>query len=160
MLSVRPLSLTFAAEFLGLHLSQPVDDQIDNALAQAFAAHPVLIFTEQDVDDDQPIAFSKMFGALETTKPGTVGTGSKVVVLSNFDSDGNIVTASHRQILNGRANQQWHTDSSFKKISAKASVLSASVIPDAGGQTEFICMRTVYRNLPNAMVLDHGPWGR
>ena len=131
---VRPLLPTFPAAFQGLYLTQPFDDQ--------------------------QLAFSEMFGALETTKPGTVGTGSKVVVLSNFDSDGNIVTANHRQILNGRANQQWHTDSSFKKISAKASVLSASVIPDAGGQTEFVCMRTVYRNLPKAMVLDHGPWGR
>lgn len=99
MRSVAPLSPTFAAEIEGLDLTQPLDDQIGNAVAQAFEAHPVLIFPKQDIDDDRQIAFSEVFDVLETTKPGTVGTGSKVVVLSNFDSDGNIVLDEERAAL-------------------------------------------------------------
>ena len=64
--------------------------------------HPVLIFPNQDIDDDQQIAFSEIFGALETTKPGTVDAGSKVVVLTNVNTDGKFVTSNHRQRLNGR----------------------------------------------------------
>ena len=75
MRSVAPLSPTFAAEIEGLDLTQPLDDQIGNAVAQAFEAHPVLIFPKQDINDDRQIAFSEIFGVLETTKPGTVGTG-------------------------------------------------------------------------------------
>ena len=75
MRSVAPLSPSFVAEIGGLDLTQPLDDQIVNAVAQAFEAHPVLIFPKQDINDDRQIAFSEIFGVLETTKPGTVGTG-------------------------------------------------------------------------------------
>jgi len=148
MVTLKPLSPPFAAELGGLDLLHPVSLGDQERLIAAFAEYPVLVFPSQRIDDVQQIAFSERFGDLETTKPGTVGAGSKVVVLTNVGSDGDIVATNHRQTLNGRANQQWHTDSSFKKIAAKASVLAARVLPKTGGQTEFICMRTVYRELP------------
>ena len=94
------------------------------------------------------IEFSEQLGPLETTKPGSTGAGTKLVTLSNLDTDGYPVEPSHRQNLIGRANQLWHADSSFKPIPAKLSILSARQIPDHGGETQFVNMRSVYTALP------------
>ena len=45
-------------------------------------------------------------------------------------------------------NQLWHSDSSFKPVPAHSSLLSARVIPPAGGETEFASMRVAYDALP------------
>ena len=55
-----------------------------------------------------------------------------------------------RQALANRANQLWHTDSSFKATPALASVLSARIIPDDGGETEFASTRLAWDRLPDA----------
>src|SRR5262249_23045972 len=62
--------------------------------------------------------------------------------------DGTVVPDTHRQALTARANQLWHTDSSFKKIPALASVLSARIVPGEGGETEFVSMRLAWALLP------------
>jgi alpha-ketoglutarate-dependent taurine dioxygenase len=42
------------------------------------------------------------------------------------------------------SNEGWHTDSSYMPLAAKASILSAHVVPSAGGQTEWADMRAAY----------------
>ena len=79
-----------------------------------------------------------------------VGAGSKLIVLSNMDAGGTVVPPSDRQVLNNRANQLWHADSSFKAVPAKASMLSARIIPSKG-DTQYISMRAVYRALPDRL---------
>jgi alpha-ketoglutarate-dependent 2,4-dichlorophenoxyacetate dioxygenase len=49
------------------------------------------------------------------------------------------------------ANRMWHSDSSFKRVPAKASLLYARSIPPVGGQTEFADMRAAYDALPDDM---------
>ncbi|MEC8963155.1 MAG: TauD/TfdA family dioxygenase, partial [Pseudomonadota bacterium] len=111
--------------------------------------YDLLIIPDQRLTDEQQIEFSEQLGPLETTKPGSTGAGSKLVTLSNLDTDGYPVEPSHRQNLIRRANQLWHADSSFKPIPAKLSILSARQIPDHGGETQFVNMRSVYTALPN-----------
>ena len=48
-------------------------------------------------------------------------------------------------------NEGWHTDSSYMRLSAKASVLSAHVVPSHGGETEWADMRAAYDALDDAM---------
>ena len=48
------------------------------------------------------------------------------------------------------ANEGWHTDSSYMMLAAKASVLSAHVVPSQGGQTEWTDMRAAYDALDEA----------
>lgn len=151
MLKITPLHPLFAARVAGLDLARGVSDAEFAMVRDAFARHSVLVFPEQDIDDTTQIAFSERFGPLETTKPGTVGAGSKLVILTNIGADGTIVPPTDRQMLNNRANQFWHTDSSFKAIPARASMLSARAIPSAGGDTEFASMRAAYAALPEAL---------
>ena len=107
----------------------------------------------QNITDDEHIKFSENFGTLELTKVGTDGSGSKLIILRNFDENGNLVPPTDRQRLNNLANQAWHSDSSFKKIPSKMSILSAKMIPSLGGNTEFLSMRASYNALPQELKL-------
>jgi alpha-ketoglutarate-dependent 2,4-dichlorophenoxyacetate dioxygenase len=151
MIRIDPLHPLFAAEVKGLDLSRPVDPGELDEIREAFARYSVLVFRDQRVTDEQQVAFSREFGELETTKVGTPGAGSELVVLTNIGPDGEIQPPTDRQVLNNRANQQWHADSSFKPVPAKASMLSARIIPSAGGNTEYISMRAVYAALPDEL---------
>ncbi len=151
MLEIKPLHPLFAAEVIGLNLGQEPTPETLTEIDRAFADFSVLVFRNQDITDEQQIRFSEHFGELEETKVGTPGAGSKLIVLTNIGSDGEIIPPSDRQVLNNKANQQWHADSSFKPVPAKASMLSARIIPSAGGNTEYISMRAVYAALSDEM---------
>ena len=113
-----------------------------------------MVIRNQNITNDQHIKFSEYFGNLELTKAGTDGSGSKLIILRNFDEEGNIVAPTDRQRLNNLANQEWHSDSSFKIIPSKLSILSAKKIPSKGGNTEFLSMRAVYNALPENLKLE------
>jgi alpha-ketoglutarate-dependent 2,4-dichlorophenoxyacetate dioxygenase len=84
------------------------------------------------VTDDVQAAFSRAFGPLEGVKIGSEGAGTFYNRLDNLSSDGGLVPETHRQALTARANQLWHTDSSFKQTPALASVFSARIVPQHG----------------------------
>jgi len=147
MLAVRPLHPLVGAEVTGLDLTRPLDDGTFAAVERAFLRHGVLAFPGQPVDDAQQIAFSRRFGELEATKVSTIGSGTPLVHLSSTGSDGRAVPKDDRQDFRNAANRLWHSDSSFKEVPAKASLLSARVVPPEGGETEYVDMRAVYREL-------------
>ena len=110
--------------------------------------HPsVILFRNQETSDDVQIAFSRPFGPLERTKVGSRGTGSFYVHSTNVAADATLVAETDRQALANRANQLWHTDSSFKATPPLASVLSARKIPKDGGETEFVSTRLAWDRL-------------
>ena len=129
MVSIKPLRPLFAAEVTGLGLSSAPSGDTMAAIEAAFERDLVLVFRGQDITDDQQIAFSKRFGPLETTKVGTPGAGSALIVLTNIGADGQIEPPQGRRVLNNKANRHWHTDSSFKPVPARASLLSARILP-------------------------------
>ena len=112
-----------------------------------FDEHSLIVIKKQKINEQEQVNFTKIFGELEITKPGTLGTNSNLVILTNIDENGDIVDTSHKQSKNDRANQQWHSDSSFKIRPAHASILSGKQVPKEGGNTEFVSMRVVYKNL-------------
>jgi len=85
------------------------------------------------------------------TKVGSLGTGTHFVILSTIDENGKVVPADSRLALRNRANQLWHTDSSFKPIPALTSVLSARIIPERGGETEYVSTRLAFAHLDPAL---------
>jgi alpha-ketoglutarate-dependent 2,4-dichlorophenoxyacetate dioxygenase len=142
----------FAAEMRGVTLADVTND--DAAYAEvraAFEKHSVLVFRHQDVSDESQLAFSRRFGPPEVTKVGSLGTGTHFVILTTIDKDGEVVPPDHRYAMRNKANQLWHTDSSFKSTPALTSVLSARVIPAKGGETEFVSTRLAFERLDSAM---------
>jgi alpha-ketoglutarate-dependent 2,4-dichlorophenoxyacetate dioxygenase len=147
-MDVVPLGPGFAAELRGMTLADIVSDDAAYAAARAaFEEHSVLVFRGQEVTDELQLAFSRRFGPPEVTKVGSQGTGSHFVILSTIGSDGKVVPPDHRLSLRSKANQLWHTDSSFKSIPALTSILSARIIPARGGETEYVSTRLAFERL-------------
>ena len=148
-MEIIPLHRDFGAEIRGVSLLDIVcSSQVHLRVRAAFEEHSVLVFRDQDVSDDTQATFARGFGSLERTKVGSGGSGTIYSRLSNIGANGNVVTPTDRAMLIARANQMWHTDSSFKALPALASVLSARVIPNNGGGTEFVSMRAAWAALP------------
>jgi len=147
-MEIVPLGPGFAAELRGVTLGDvAADEAVYGAVRAAFEAHSVLVFRSQDVTDESQLAFSRRFGPLEVTKVGSEGEGTNLVILSTIDENGNVVPADHRFALSNKANQLWHTDSTFKSVPALASVLSGRVMPAAGGETEYVSTRLAWERL-------------
>jgi len=148
VIATRPLHRLFGAIVEGVDVTKPIHDETFTELQNALTEFSVLVFPGQEINDAQQIAFSHRFGPLETTKVGTRGTGSPLVILSNIGEDNRVVPFADRLNMVNRANMQWHADSSFKRIPAQTSILSAREVPVTGGNTEFVSMRVVYAELP------------
>jgi alpha-ketoglutarate-dependent 2,4-dichlorophenoxyacetate dioxygenase len=147
-MDIIPLGPGFAVELCGVKVAEVVTDTaVYSAVRAAFEEHSVLVFRDQEADDDAQLAFSRCFGPPEVTKVGSQGTGTHFVILSTIGKNGKVVPADHRLALRNRANQLWHTDSSFKRTPALTSVLSARIIPALGGETEFVSTRLAFERL-------------
>jgi len=75
----------------------------------------------------------------------------EVADVSNLDSRGEILARDDRLRLFQLGNQLWHTDSTFKHVPAKASLLYQRAIAQTGGQTEFADLRAAWDALPEVM---------
>ena len=151
---INKLKKFIGVEINDLDITKILDIGIINEISELLSEFSVVVIRDQNITNDQHIKFSEFFGNLEQTKVGTDGSGSKLIILRNFDEDGNIVSPTDRQRLNNLANKEWHSDSSFKKIPSKLSILSAKMIPSNGGDTEFLSMRAAYNSLPENLKLN------
>jgi alpha-ketoglutarate-dependent 2,4-dichlorophenoxyacetate dioxygenase len=151
-MEIMPVGPGFAAELRGVTLAEVARAAAAYAAVRAaFEQHSVLVFRNQDVTDDIQLAFSRRFGEPEVTKVGSQGTGTHFVILTSIGPDGKVAPPDSRLALRNKANQLWHTDSSFKRVPALTSILSARIIPGAGGETEFVSMRLAFERLDPAL---------
>ena len=156
-IGVKPLHPHVGAEVAGIDLRQNVPPESFGVLEAAINRHAVLVFHNQPLTDEQQIAFSRLFGPLETS-PEYAGSQKsrlqhrEIADISNLDPEGRVMSAADNRLLFNRGNRLWHTDSTFKFVPARFSLLSAREIPPAGtgGETEFADMRAAYDALPEA----------
>ena len=142
------LGPAFGVEVRGVALADvAASDKAYQSVRAAFEEHSVLLFRHQEITDDVQAVFSRAFGPLERVKVDSEGAGTFYLRLHNIARDGTLVPETHRQALTARANQLWHTDSTFKKTPALASVLSARVVPRHGGDTELTSTREAWSRL-------------
>jgi alpha-ketoglutarate-dependent 2,4-dichlorophenoxyacetate dioxygenase len=142
----------FFAEVRGVGLADVAEsEEAYRAVRAAFEEHSVLLFRGQTTSDEVQAEYSRRFGPLEVAKAASLGEGTPYSILTNIDAAGGLVPPGHKEDLRAAANQLWHTDSCFKAPPALASVLSARVIPSAGGETEFASMRLAWDRLPGTL---------
>ena len=160
-----PLHPTLGAQVRGVDLTRPVMPEIFAEIDAAFNRYGILVFPGQPVTDEQQLAFSRLFGRLEVN-PNYAGAKMRlrldVADISNLDAEGRVLARDDRRNLFNIGNQLWHTDSSFKRIPAKCSLLSARELPSDGGETEFADLRAAWDALPEArkrqldgLVVEH-----
>ena len=126
-----------------------LDEPTFDAIESAWHRHGVLVFPNQDLSDADHITFTRRFGRLERglKRSATAGVGR----LSNVDRAGEVVAPDNIQARFQRGNREWHSDSSYKRVGAKASILAAHVTPDEGGETEWADMRAAWDALDASM---------
>jgi alpha-ketoglutarate-dependent 2,4-dichlorophenoxyacetate dioxygenase len=118
--------------------------------------HAVLVFHDQRITDEQQMAFSLTFGRLEDARGGNITRpeDKRLQVgmndVSNLGKDNRPLDRFSRERAFNLGNMLWHSDSSFRAIPAKYSLLSARVVNPVGGNTEFADMRAAYDALDAA----------
>ena len=138
MIHVEPLDATLGAVVTGVRLAA-LDDDTWRSIDDAFHEHAVLVFPGQGLTTDEQRAFGLRFGELDS-----LNESHGYVPIANTERDGSVRPASDPLMAILRGNQGWHTDSSYMPVSAKASMLSAHVVPEHGGNTEWADMRAAY----------------
>jgi len=166
--SIRQLHRHFVGEVSGVDLTTPLTPQEAREIEAGMDRYAVLVFHDQDITDEQQLQFASNFGPKENTKGGTVTKKadyrltSGLADVSNLGKDGKPLPRDHRTHLFNLGNCLWHSDSSFRPIPAKFSLLSARVVNPIGGNTEFADMRAAYDALDDAakaeiedMICEH-----
>jgi alpha-ketoglutarate-dependent 2,4-dichlorophenoxyacetate dioxygenase len=149
--TIRPLHPVFAGEVSGIDCRRPLSPKEVAAVEAGMDEYAVLVFPGQDISDAEQIAFSRHFGELESyDTPGHIRKreesrlGPGMADLSNLDKEGNPIAPEDRVWFFKLGDRLWHSDSSFRPIPAKYSMLSARTLPSWGGNTEFADMRAAY----------------
>lgn len=158
-ITIDPVDATrlpfFAAEVSGLDLTRRLSEADIAAIHAGMNRFGVLVFHDQRLDDDSQVAFSRQLGPLEQATGDINAEQDRRMSLdlndiSNLDKHGELLPRDDRRRLFGLGNLLWHSDSSFKDVPAKYSLLSARVIPPSGGNTEFADMRAAWDALDEA----------
>ena len=135
---VELMESTLGARVSGVDLRAATARQLGE-IHELWDERAVVLFPGQHLDDDAQIAFSAHFGRFERGLRRS--SESRLTVLSNVDRAGAVVAPSELQVRFQLGNAQWHSDSSYKRVGAKASLLSARIVPAEGGETEWADQR-------------------
>ena len=149
--SIRPLHPMIGGEVSGVDLRNSLTAEDVAAIEAGMDEYAVLIFHNQDITDEQQKSFSRNFGELEIpskvsniVKAEARRIDGEMADVSNLDRDHNPLDRDDRIRMFGLGNRLWHSDSSFRAVPAKYSLLSGRIVPAQDGNTEFADMRAAY----------------
>jgi alpha-ketoglutarate-dependent 2,4-dichlorophenoxyacetate dioxygenase len=147
---INPIGDGFAAEVSGIDLTRPLADDLIAAIEAGMDRYAVLVFHDQALTDDTQREFSRRFGPLEVASGGHVTTAQDrrlpldMQDASNLDRDQRPFDRDDRRRMFNLGNRLWHSDSSYRPVTARYSLLSGRVVVSDGGRTEFADMRAAY----------------
>lgn len=156
-ISIRPIGPEFAGEVGGVDCSQPLSPGTAARIEAGMDRFAVLVYRDQNLSDEEQLAFTLHFGEIERKGRGSPrgrihfrdddevrslrpGIGD----FSNVDAAGRPLGTESRAYQFKLADRLWHSDSSFRPVPAKYSLLSCRAAPSWGGNTEFADMRAAY----------------
>ncbi len=157
MIELEPLHPHFVAEARGVDLRSPLSSEDISIIEKAMDRFAVLIWHGQRFDEEQQIAFARQFGQLDMGLRKAYGgahrfKNAELIDISNVGMDGEVTGRAHAKTISNLANQLWHSDSSFQQPAAKYSMLSAVVLPERGGETEFCDLRAAYDSIADERI--------
>lgn len=155
--TINPIGPVFAGEVTGIDCRKPLAPESVAAIEAGMDQYAVLVYRDQKFVDEEQLAFTLNFGVIEQRGRGSpkgrihFRTDDQVRDLargigdfSNIGGDGEPLTPDTRAYQFKMADRLWHSDSSFRDIPAKYSLLSGRTVPSWGGSTEFADMRGAY----------------
>lgn len=152
-LNLKPLHPLFAAEASGVDLNQPLDAATIAEIDAAMDKFAVLVFRDQPLDQAAQIAYSKQFGPLDPGLRKATGAATRfqheeLIDVGNVALDGSVAQRDSARQIGVLANQLWHADSTFQSLPVKYSMLSAVVVTEEGGETQWADLRAAWDALP------------
>jgi alpha-ketoglutarate-dependent 2,4-dichlorophenoxyacetate dioxygenase len=148
--SMRQIGPCLAAEVEGLDLGRSLTPDEVAAIHAGMDRYAVLVFHDQKLDDEAQLAFTRSLGEIEHAIGTSLRAASELRLpttfadVSNLDKDHKVFGRDDRRRLFAIGNRLWHSDSSFKTVPAKYSLLHARSVPSRGGNTEFASMAAAY----------------
>jgi len=149
-IKTRQIGPCFAAEVDGVDITKPLSPDDVVAIHAGMDEHAVLVFHDQPLTDEQQLVFTRSLGEIEHSigaslrAPDEYRLPTTFADVSNLDKNNEVYARDDRRRLFAIGNRLWHSDSSFKVVPAKYSLLHARAIPSKGGNTEFADMRAAY----------------
>lgn len=147
-MQIEPIRNDFGALVSDVELASITDDEFKK-IEQAWFKYAVLVFPEQNLTNEEHFSFSRRFGRLEKGLPRA--KTAMQANIGNTDRENNLLPREHMGRVFNLGNSLWHTDSSYKRVAAKASLLAAHMVPSNGGDTEWADMRAGYDALSQDM---------
>jgi alpha-ketoglutarate-dependent 2,4-dichlorophenoxyacetate dioxygenase len=155
-MSIRQVGHCLAGLVEGVDVREPLSAETAAAIHAGMDEYAVLVFRGQPIDDEQQLRFTRSLGDVELTldtglrAPSEYRLPPTFADVSNLDQGNRPMARDDRRRLFLLGNRLWHSDSSFKKVPAKYSLLHARALPSKGGDTEFADMRAAYDALDEA----------
>ena len=135
-LTIEKLSENVGAEILDVDVDRLLhDEDLPGACLDALEQYGVLLFRELHVDDDAQVAFGRKLGPLRAF-PDVPPAAEEVMEVSFDPANANAEYLA--------SNVFWHIDGLSDDVAAKATMLSARIIPANGGETEFASTYAAY----------------
>jgi alpha-ketoglutarate-dependent 2,4-dichlorophenoxyacetate dioxygenase len=129
---VTPLHPLFVAKITGVDLGRPIKDATQEAIERAMDTYAVCVLPDQHLEDEELIAFSRLYGPLEVStdigrKSGAAGRTRRLAYqeifdISNLDDDSSIRGEQDARTALLQTTHLWHTDLAFRQVSAKWSM--------------------------------------
>jgi alpha-ketoglutarate-dependent taurine dioxygenase len=149
-MKIEPVDATLGARITDVRLAELTDDEW-KTIADAFLEFAVLAFPDQHLSGPDQETFAARFGVLDRF------AGDEMLKIGNVKPDGELYAQDDAWMRSLKGNEGWHTDSSYQSVSAKASMLTAKIVPKDGGQTEWTDMRAAYDALSDEMKAKIAP---
>ncbi len=150
-ITLNPLHPVIGAECSGVDISRALTREEAAAIDAGMDRYAVLVFRQgTPLTTEQQKAFTLNFGESEApytqiqAAHGVRWNNPALADISNLTPSGGLLDRDDRKRLSGLGNRMWHSDSSYKAIPARYSLLSAHVLPPEGGDTQFADMRAAY----------------
>src|SRR5260221_13108040 len=148
-IAVRPTGAGAGGEMAAIDL-RTIEDGAFAAIRRAFVEHSVLLFRGQRLSDEDLIAFSRRFGALDQAPVQENGRRfvegrPEIYVVSNVIENGIAIGSL------GAGEAVWHTHMAYLADPPMASMLYALEIPPQGGNTGFCKMYGGQPGPPDAL---------
>ncbi|MBT6273001.1 MAG: TauD/TfdA family dioxygenase [Chromatiales bacterium] len=167
-ITFHPLTQHIGAEVSGVDIRQPLTPSDANEIQEGMSRFAVLVFKRQPLTGDQQLAFSRSLGPLEESKgtslraPEDYRLPTVFADVSNLTKDDEPFALDDRRRLFAIGNRLWHSDSSFKVVPARYSILHSLSVVSKGGNTEFAHMGAAYdaldeetRNEATGLICEH-----
>ena len=154
-MNITPLSPHFGVSIENIDLSNSISNEEILSLEDVFYKYHLLVFKNQHLSDIEQLKFTEYFGKLEVfPEADKTKESSKTYHVANVSIEGTHLKDTDEQVVYQKVNQRWHTDSSYRFIPSKASLMyGIEVLPDEakGGETEFANMFLIYDSLDESL---------